>query len=193
MLSLTAISLASIAIGTVLPPNLLTNSLTQVNIEALVLLQYVLYCLVGLRFMSWLYVFIEATQDHSDSSHDISPRWAYLGFGTPWLNLFLPYRIVLKLSKNFGDQDHSDRRKNIQIIVTAWWSLHIAYFFLAPITLLLFHYQGYVDVINFADIYKVILFVLNSLLVLGVCRCARTLVSHLERERQRQQEWAKNE
>lgn len=186
LLSLTAVSLPAIAIATLFPLNPLTKSLPQVPIELLVLLQYLLYVIVGLRFMSWLYTFIEATQDQNDSTHDISPRWAYLGFGTPWLNLFLPYRIVFKLVNAAGDPHESSRRKSSQAIAKVWWSLHIAYFFLAPITFLLFHYQDFVHVINLADIHKVLLFVLNSLLVLGISLCAHELVSRLERGRQRQ-------
>ena len=130
--------------------------------------------------MYWLYGFIEATQKSSESTDDINPRWAYLGFGAPWLNLFLPYRIVVTLLNSFDDLGDSGRRLNTQTIAALWWALHITYFLLAPISFLLFHYQDLVDAIDLSYSHTVMLFVFNSLLVLGVSRCAQMQVSKLE-------------
>ena len=183
MLSLCAIGLAAVVVAGYIRPGMLPLPWTQASVKFLILLQYLLYMLVGLRFMHWLYVFLETTRGGGGGAHELSPRWAYLGFGTPWLNLFLPYRIVLDLLESDSKTRHTNGEGNIQITLKAWWTLHLAYFFLAPTTFLLIYYQDVIDVIDISGTTEVLLFLVNSLLVLGVSRCAIGLVSHLERSR----------
>ncbi|MFK7975716.1 MAG: DUF4328 domain-containing protein [Halioglobus sp.] len=169
---LAAAFLALALYSTTIAPASTTNGLM-----VLILLQYGIYMLVGLCFMRWLHTYLKTVQISSSgdtgTSSDIDARWAYLGFGTPWLNLFMPYQIIRKLLRRAAP----NTEKQIHSIAALWWCLHLFYFISTPALLVLLHY----DLIGSGQ-YELhaLCLALGSLIVIGICRSAYRLVSHLQ-------------
>lgn len=181
--SLIALGLVALSCLAMLPTSPATQLEASVDFKLVVLLQYALYMLVGLRFMQWLYAFIDNTELDKKGAIGFDARWAYLGFGTPWLNLVVPYKIILRLLASGGTDRRSVSKSNGKALVRAWWTMHVVYFFSVPVVLLSLHFNGFKSLWPH---HEATFLVFGSIVVFGISRCAHALVSLLESKRAKQ-------
>lgn len=178
-LALVALLLAALAIASLLTSAQYSDAIAASGLNVLSLLLYLSYFVVGLRFMQWLYDYIQSVQSSDKINTDLNERWAFLGFAIPWVNLVMPYRIIRRLLLVTVEPGATTGDQHIFLIAKVWWVMHLIYFLLLPASLALMYATA--PHVFFANQASTVLLV-GGLCVAGVSRAARRLVAHLEKQ-----------